>query len=127
GRTNVPDAATFEPALRANPDDLITWCAYADGLAGQGDPRGEFMQVQLALEDETRSQKDRYILKKRERQLLAVHQREWLGALAPFAFDRDRDYRNVKIRFSRGWLAEVAGTSRSDWSAPSGTRQKRSS
>src|SRR5262249_39698677 len=43
----------FENAIRANPSDVVGWSAYADYLTEQGDPRGEFMQVQLALEDET--------------------------------------------------------------------------
>jgi uncharacterized protein (TIGR02996 family) len=49
-RAAASEAEAFEEALRANPHDLAAACAYADYLAERGDPRGEFMQVQLALE-----------------------------------------------------------------------------
>src|SRR5581483_12257097 len=45
----------MEQSLAANPDDLATHMAYADHLVELGDPRGEFIQVQLALEDPRRS------------------------------------------------------------------------
>src|SRR5262245_7054655 len=44
--------AALESALIENPDDLASDRAYADYLSEQGDPRGEFIQVQLALEEE---------------------------------------------------------------------------
>ena len=51
-RAASSDAEAFEKGLVAEPHDLGRWCAYADWLAERGDPRGDFMQVQLALEDE---------------------------------------------------------------------------
>src|SRR5438309_2370843 len=48
-RAAVPEAEAFERMLAADPDDAAGWCAYADYLAERGDPRGEFMQVQIAL------------------------------------------------------------------------------
>src|SRR5262245_48128610 len=45
-------AEAFEQALAADPHDRASACAYADYLHDQGDPRGKFMQVQIALEDE---------------------------------------------------------------------------
>lgn len=74
----------LENAIVANPDDLGAHAAYADWLIEQGDPRGEFIQVQLALEDEKRPAKARKELKQREEQLLKRYQREWLGELAPY-------------------------------------------
>jgi uncharacterized protein (TIGR02996 family) len=44
-----PTRAALETALFDHPDDLATHMAYADLLREQGDPRGEFIQVQLAL------------------------------------------------------------------------------
>ncbi len=41
----------FEQAIREGPDDLASHAACADWLQEQGDPRGEFIRVQLALED----------------------------------------------------------------------------
>jgi uncharacterized protein (TIGR02996 family) len=74
----------FRKALAENPDDLPGWCAYADYLVERGDPRGEFMQTQIALEDKTRPKMDRDALKKKEKALLAKHETEWLGGLAQF-------------------------------------------
>src|SRR5436305_1044361 len=45
----------LEAALVAHPDEVAAHSAYADYLTEAGDPRGEFIQVQLALEDATRS------------------------------------------------------------------------
>ncbi|MBY0458946.1 MAG: TIGR02996 domain-containing protein, partial [Gemmataceae bacterium] len=41
----------LEAALVANPDELTAYSAYADYLTEEGDPRGEFVSVQLALEE----------------------------------------------------------------------------
>lgn len=100
--------AAFEAALRTNPDDFAGWCAYADYLVEQGDPRGEFMQAQLALEDESRPKAERDALKAREAELLAAHERAWLGDFAPFVFDQERDYEKADVRFVRGWPSEVS-------------------
>jgi uncharacterized protein (TIGR02996 family) len=81
-------AVAFERALAENPDDPAGWSAYADYLAEQGSPCGEFMQVQIALEDESRPRKERKQLQEREKELLARHEREWLGNLAPHLLDR---------------------------------------
>jgi uncharacterized protein (TIGR02996 family) len=73
----------MEASLKASPDDLASHMAYADHLAEQGDPRGEFIQVQLALEDPARPANERDRLWQREQQLLQMHQAEWLGQAAP--------------------------------------------
>ena len=78
----------LEAALAAAPDDLAAHMAYGDLLSEQGDPRGEFVQVQLALEDERRPAAERKELQRRERELLDAHEREWLGELAT-PFDND--------------------------------------
>ncbi len=103
----------LENAIIANPDDLGAHAAYADWLIEQGDPRGEFIQVQLALEDPKKSAKERKELQKREKQLLDKHQREWLGDLAPYLLDQEisqweRERGNVNLfQFARGWLNNV--------------------
>jgi uncharacterized protein (TIGR02996 family) len=109
------EEAGFQKALQANPDDLAGWCAYADYLVEREDPRGEFMQTQIALEDESRSKKDRGALKKKESALLAKHENEWLGGLVPFvgapdADNRDDDYYyagHVEPVWRRGVLAAL--------------------
>ena len=78
-------------ALVADPDDTGTHSAFADLMVEHGDPadvaRGEFIAVQLALEDTSRSPEERKRLAAREKELLEAHQREWLGELAPFLID----------------------------------------
>src|SRR5262245_45125556 len=78
----VSDAEAFERAILDNPRDAGPWAAYADYLTERGDVRGEFMQVQLALEDESKPAAERKRLATREKELLAAHEREWLGPLA---------------------------------------------
>jgi len=81
-KATVSDAEAFETALRASPHDVAGWSAFADFLMEQGDPRGEFMQVQIALEDELRPKKERDALKKKEAALLKAHEKAWVGEWA---------------------------------------------
>src|SRR5215469_2037941 len=99
----------LEAALVANPDDLASHSAYADYLAEQGDPRGELIQVQLALEDEKKAPEERKRLQKREGELLKAHLRDWLGELAPHLLDaEERKWGDqTEYRFSRGWIDRV--------------------
>jgi uncharacterized protein (TIGR02996 family) len=96
----TPLSNALEQALFDNPDDLAAHMAYADYLHEQGDPRGEFIQVQLALEDPRRPAAERKALQQREKELLRQHRGVWLGALAPFVSGQD-------FRFARGWLDAV--------------------
>jgi len=105
----------LEASLRENPDDLAAHMAYGDLLAEQDDPRGEFIQVQLALEDPSRSPGQRRELQEREAALLVGHLPDWLGPIhamftgddgSPFGleyFSADR----CKYRFARGWLESL--------------------
>jgi uncharacterized protein (TIGR02996 family) len=95
----------LEEALVENPDDLATHSAYADYLMEQNDPRGEFIQVQLALEDPVRSPDERARLRARESNLLANYSREWLGDPGRFLVgDWSGEDRPFDYRFARGWL-----------------------
>jgi uncharacterized protein (TIGR02996 family) len=101
----------LEAALVEDPDDLATHRAYADYLQEQGDPRGEFIQVQLALEDPERTPEERQELERREKELLAEYGREWLGILAeellgPGGKGGDENW-YYEIRFVRGWLDRI--------------------
>src|SRR5262249_1267959 len=69
----------FERAIVADPHDVTVWSAYADYLSEQGDPRGEFMQVQRALENEAVPAAERKKLLARENAILKAHEREWVG------------------------------------------------
>jgi uncharacterized protein (TIGR02996 family) len=77
--TPSPQEEWLERALVAEPYDVTAWSAYADYLAEKGDPRGEFMQIQRALEDELLPDDLYARLRDRARELLAAHEREWVG------------------------------------------------
>jgi uncharacterized protein (TIGR02996 family) len=102
------EQAALEKALLAHPDEVAAHSAYADYLIEAGDPRGEFIQVQLALEDENRPKSDRDALRKREKALLKKHGPEWLCELGRFLVGEwsgeDKPYH---YRFARGWLETV--------------------
>ena len=93
------EEAAFEKAILANPHDLTARSAYADFLAERGDPRGEFLQIQLALENEALPKRDRDALKKKEAALLKKHREEWLGPLA--------DEKEADVSFARGGMRVV--------------------
>ncbi len=104
----------LEEALADDPDDVAAHAAYADLLMEQGDPRGELIRVQLRLEDKSLSAEERRSLRRREKQLLDEHGRDWLGGLAPYFLDPEslpykEQYLGVDNRFwfARGWLDTV--------------------
>jgi uncharacterized protein (TIGR02996 family) len=98
--------------LRADPDDRATHVAYADLLNDQGNPRGEFIEVQLPLEDASCSLAERKWRRQRERELFQSHGRTWLGDLARYLLDQEgvREWSRgmglgYRFQFARGWLA----------------------
>lgn len=104
----MSDASAFEQALTANPDDGTGWRAYADYLVEQDDPRGEFMQTQLALEQPSLPKEQRKKLQEREKELLRDHEAEWLGPeLATHLLDDHAAHPNVGHWWGRGFLAEL--------------------
>ena len=103
-----PLRLSLEAALVENPDDLASHSAYADYLMEQGDPRGEFIQAQLALEDESRPAAERKKLRAREAELLALHAKEWLGDAGRFLVgDWSGPDKPWRWSFRRGWLDSV--------------------
>jgi uncharacterized protein (TIGR02996 family) len=103
----------LESALVEKPDDLAAHSAYADFLTEQGDPRGEFIQTQLALERPDLPADERRRLRQRERKLLAAHARTWLGGLAEEVLGppddpvEDSEDAPCSYRFARGWLERI--------------------
>jgi hypothetical protein len=73
--------------------------AYADHLTEQGDLRGEFIQVQLALEDPATPRAEYNRLHQRQTELLRDHERTWLGKLGPYLNEEC-----WQRSFARGWL-----------------------
>jgi uncharacterized protein (TIGR02996 family) len=103
------EVEALEEAVRADPHDRAAHSALADWLAEQGDPRGEFMQVQLALEDESRTPAERKKLQAREKALLKKHEKEWVGAWAdavPDPVEVELDYWNVNPTGGKKYVFE---------------------
>ena len=109
----MTDREALEAAIRAHPDDRAAHAALADDLLERGDPRGEFIQVQLALEDESLSAARRKELKAREKALLRKHEAEWVGTWPDRIRARGGDSGQVDpsggrtYAFERGLLASV--------------------
>jgi uncharacterized protein (TIGR02996 family) len=108
----------LEAALAENPDDLAAHMAYADHLMEQGDPLGESIQVQLALESPGNTTAQRDNLHRREQELARAHHREWLGGLAGPLLGEEGQVslffqvhgikgQNGSVSFHRGWLARM--------------------
>lgn len=76
------EAEAFERSIHANPHDTTTIAAYADWLTEYDNPRGGFMQVQLALENESLPKAERKQLQLREAELLQEHEKDWVGEWA---------------------------------------------
>jgi uncharacterized protein (TIGR02996 family) len=109
----TPLRAALEESLVENPEDLATHSAYADHLTEQGDPRGEFIQVQLALENANLGVAASKPLQQREQELLKAHEREWLGPMASFWLDQEvpewaRESRPFnRCTWGRGWIMSL--------------------
>lgn len=101
----------LEEAILESPDDAENHAVYADWLQDQGDSRGEFIQVQLALEDTGLSVEARLELQARESELIAQHAFDWLGTLGGLFLKRNaktglsRARHGFEFTFVRGWLS----------------------
>jgi uncharacterized protein (TIGR02996 family) len=114
GSDSVRDA--LETAIRDDPDDLAAHSALADHLQEHGDPRGEFIAVQLALEDPTRTAAQRKKLQQQEQKLFWAHGREWLGpTLDASSCNWDKlSTQGRATSFRRGWLWAMSFENRGD-------------
>ncbi len=107
--------AALEAALAANPDDVAAHAAYADLLIEEDDPRGEFIQLQLAIEDRNQPADRLRAMEQRAFEIREQHEREWLGPLAQHVFPNRRvrsvhdmvSERNVEVAWRRGWIDAV--------------------
>jgi uncharacterized protein (TIGR02996 family) len=91
-RDAASEAEALEEAVRSDPHDRAAHSALADWLAEHGEPRGEFMQAQLALEDESVPSARRKQLQSREKALLKKHEKDWVGSWADLIpTPRERD------------------------------------
>jgi uncharacterized protein (TIGR02996 family) len=90
----------FVAAILSDPNDDDVRPVYADFLCEEGDPRGEFIALQLRRATSAATFTE--AMKHRERTLLAKYERTWLGVLARWVdFDAER-------RFERGFLVRAS-------------------
>lgn len=87
----------LEAAIIASPDDRAPYEVYADWLAERGDPRGEWIHVQLALELRPTDA----ALVARSSDLLRAHEADWTEALM------SPSTRNPRITWRRGFIDDV--------------------
>src|SRR5262245_27205938 len=73
----LTEAEAFLPRIRAYPDDDAQRLIFADWLDEQGDPRGRFIRVQLALAHLPEDDPARERLLITENELLAALRKEW--------------------------------------------------
>ena len=109
-KATMSEAEALEKAVLANPQDKLAWGVYADYLIEKDPARGEFMQVQLALEDEAVKPAERKKLLAREKELLKAHEKAWLGELYPMAREAEQVHREgggkiepLVVTYARGW------------------------
>src|SRR4051812_31229918 len=86
----------LEATILANPDDDAPYLVYADWLQSHGDPRGELMAVQVALEKDP----DDESLLALETSLLDDHHDHFMGAVE---YDDD----TVKLTWRRGFFEKA--------------------
>ncbi len=75
------EAEAFLQRIRAYPDDDAQRLIFADWLDEEGDPRGRFIRVQLALAHLPEHDRAVSGLRVEERHLLATHREEWEAPL----------------------------------------------
>jgi uncharacterized protein (TIGR02996 family) len=75
----------FELAIAHDPDNIPAISAFADFLMEQNDPRGEYIRLQLALEDRNQPISTLEAMRRDARDLWIRYEREWLGPLYPYA------------------------------------------
>ena len=103
------EAEAFLQRIRAYPDDDAPRLVFADWLDEQGDPRGAFIRVQLALAQlevdpgaERLNRPEREALRARllatQQELLDAHEEEWTAPFRRYA---------TRPRFHRGFVEEV--------------------
>jgi uncharacterized protein (TIGR02996 family) len=102
----------LEEAIALNFEDVAAHAAYADLLMEEGDPRGEYVQLRLFLEDENRPVAQLRQARERAAELYRKHEEEWLGDLAPFLVNPNRSVPepvapNVEFTYRRGWVSEL--------------------
>jgi uncharacterized protein (TIGR02996 family) len=90
-------------AILDDPQDPRTYLVYADWLQSQGDPRGELIAAQVALETAAGAERER--LERRAEEILAAHERFLPGV----------DEQHATVTWRRGFFESVRFDNREDW------------
>src|SRR3954467_4069612 len=93
-----PADAAFLAAIRDRPDDDLPRLVYADYLDQRGDPRGEFIRLQVERPTLAADDPRRHELLAREHEVLRAHEEEGLGPPAPLVSSHE---------FRRGFVGWV--------------------
>ena len=110
-----PTRQALEDFLAANPDDLAAHSAYADWLTENNDPHGEYIRLELSLEDGDQTADQIQVIEKTSDQLRKMHEAVWLGSFNEFVNPRRWQLRSSElpvdrhlvVNFRRGWIHEV--------------------
>lgn len=104
----------LEAALAANPDDVAIHAAYADLLIEEDDPRGEYIQLSLAIEDRNQAPDRLRGMEQRAYEIRGKHEQDWLGPLGPFVCPSPgssvwamTSNPPVDVSWHRGWIDVV--------------------
>lgn len=100
------DHEPFLQAILDDPDEVAGYAIYADWLVESGDPRGEFSQLQLNLEDPSLALFRRPKVENAAKRLRQKHARRWLGNLAPWLMDYGIS--SYPYDFYRGQLSSIS-------------------
>jgi uncharacterized protein (TIGR02996 family) len=100
GASSRDEERALLAAVVAQPHEDGPRLVYADWLAERGDPRGEFISLQCALERSTKRSPPSPELTERARALLAAHRATWEPKLGP----------DFSWHFHRGFVWGVEAT-----------------
>lgn len=103
-RTTNDEKRSLESLALETLDDTNALSVYADWLTDRGDPRGDFIRTQLALERPDLDPEQQQALAQIEETLREAHAEAWLGALAPAWLGEWEGVYPTKWIFRRGYL-----------------------
>jgi len=110
-----PQLLVFLREIKDRPDDDVPRLILADWLTDHGDPRGEFVHLQVRRARLGEADPEADVLYRRERELLRRHALDWLGPLADFAsgwsFERGFVHLEVRGGLTRERLTKFCGCS----------------
>src|SRR4029078_12795197 len=87
----------FLRACKSHPDDDVPRLILADWLQDHGDPRGEFVHLQVRRARLSPDGDEALQMQYRERQLLRKHPFDWLGPLVDWASSWEFERGMIKL------------------------------